>query len=676
MSPLSDGRQETGGTWKQSLSSEGDTGPSPRTSGMAMKPPALQRQSSIVIPSMVPTQEVLQNLSRYRSDSGQGRQDCHSVEHMESDEETLILGQRVISNQENSDGSIAITYDDISLIPSPFLLSAPQTQPFYSTTPTTRAESVAATTRAESVAALRDERRITPPSRANLPAYNANVTLASAAAARKPTAKETKGKEGTKDEIDDEDSDPIMDFDDTDDDRDKGKEVEVCKEQDPDPIVSTLDPPFLPPTTGAGNLRSPSRRFVLPVGATGKSNIGPRGQHHQQQGNLKDSPNGRKLRPASMVPQPIPPPFLHVQQQPWSPRSRGNGKGAVSPTQKLVKARQGMVSNIPPGSPPSTTNGADSSAGKKTPTRSVSAIGRSLRNIIPPAPLGPQLLQIAKDEQDMEHERKRRRLEKSKAVEQEIDVAYLPQGDEMVSRGAPMSLLPASITKQILSTRPTDVFSSNSLVQTSRTSSTTAALVAIKQEPLTQIMAPQENVALDTPILTSEPLQPPAEIPLPGLVLEYASKLTPIDQIKWPPAKPGRFHIFGLIMSIGLEEQIVSKAGQGSTKRLLSVCDQSATSFKLDLWRERCRWGDLFRPGDVVLITGMSHLKSRFMARQDTIGHGAIEPMADNTKIVPNKVFSLVSGRSFQMFKRRSTDRKLQEIQAHGRGCQVSMVPL
>ncbi|KAF9364281.1 hypothetical protein BGX34_001988 [Mortierella sp. NVP85] len=203
----------------------------------------------------------------------------------------------------------------------------------------------------------------------------------------------------------------------------------------------------------------------------------------------------------------------------------------------------------------------------------------------------------------MEHERKRRRLEKSKAVEQEIDVAYLPQKDEVVSRIAPMSLLSAAITKKVPSTRPMDACSSNSLAPTSRISSTTTALVAIKQEPLTQIMAPQENAALDAPIPTSGPLQPPAEIPLPGLVLEYASKLTPIDQIKWPPAKPGRFHIFGLIMSIGLEEQIVSKAGQGSTKRLLSVCDQSATSFKLDLWRERCRWGDLVRPGDVVLIT-------------------------------------------------------------------------
>lgn len=42
----------------------------------------------------------------------------------------------------------------------------------------------------------------------------------------------------------------------------------------------------------------------------------------------------------------------------------------------------------------------------------------------------------------------------------------------------------------------------------------------------------------------------------------------------------------------------------GFQKVLVSVCDQSATSFKVVLWREKANWIYLLKPGDAVLFTG------------------------------------------------------------------------
>ncbi|KAF9963306.1 hypothetical protein BGZ65_004538 [Modicella reniformis] len=369
--------------------------------------------------------------------------------------------------------------------------------PFISTTPTTGPE--------PSVPPKR-EQSTTPPPRSTLPPYRATTAIHTMATTRTGTRTRTAARAATirkgekpKNVKDEEDPDPIMDFDDTDDDN-------VAKaskaEQKQKTIVSTFAP-----------TSPPGRRFVLPANSTATSHPGSRIHHQQQhQGNPPDSPSNRKLRPVSEIPPPIAPAFLQAQQQ-RSPKRRG-GSGPGSPPGKLNKTHLVSASGVAIGSSSTTVTGTDSPTGKKTPTKTVSAIGRSLINVQPPAPLGPQLLQIAKESKnDMEHVQKRRRLEeKDKAVDRDTNMAQL--------------------------------------------------------------------------------------------ILEHASKLTPIDQIKWPPAKPGRFHIFALIMYIGPEEQIVTKIGQSSSKRQLSICDQSATSFKLDLWKERCQWTSLFKTGDVVLITG------------------------------------------------------------------------
>ncbi|KAG0301691.1 Shieldin complex subunit 2 [Dissophora globulifera] len=119
---------------------------------------------------------------------------------------------------------------------------------------------------------------------------------------------------------------------------------------------------------------------------------------------------------------------------------------------------------------------------------------------------------------------------------------------------------------------------------------------------------------------TQELFEVPQVLPLPSLIAEYTPKLTPIDEIKWPPAKAGRFHIFALVLSIGPEEQITTKTGQGLEKRQLVVCDQSATSFKLELWRERCRWGDQIKIGDAILFTDVQVKEYRLKVTGNTSG--------------------------------------------------------
>ncbi|GJJ78800.1 hypothetical protein EMPS_11159 [Entomortierella parvispora] len=108
----------------------------------------------------------------------------------------------------------------------------------------------------------------------------------------------------------------------------------------------------------------------------------------------------------------------------------------------------------------------------------------------------------------------------------------------------------------------------------------------------------------------SEPISDKDRIPIPEDILEYAPKLTPIDQIKWAPVKEGRYHIFALVMAIEPMEVIAAKAYTSNSSRsfqkvLVSVCDQSTTSFKVVLWREKADWIYLFKPGDAVLFTDL-----------------------------------------------------------------------
>ncbi|KAG0267255.1 hypothetical protein BG011_007664 [Mortierella polycephala] len=82
-----------------------------------------------------------------------------------------------------------------------------------------------------------------------------------------------------------------------------------------------------------------------------------------------------------------------------------------------------------------------------------------------------------------------------------------------------------------------------------------------------------------------------------------------MDAIKWHPVKEGRFHVFGLVIYLGSVERMMSKTGpqngQVYGKLSMTVCDQSATSFKIILWRDKCRWVDVIKTGDVVLVTDL-----------------------------------------------------------------------
>ncbi|KAI1316100.1 hypothetical protein EDD11_010414 [Mortierella claussenii] len=118
-------------------------------------------------------------------------------------------------------------------------------------------------------------------------------------------------------------------------------------------------------------------------------------------------------------------------------------------------------------------------------------------------------------------------------------------------------------------------------------------------------------------------------IPLPSLVIQFAPKLTPIDVIKWPPEKTGRFHILVLVISIGAADKVVTKEQQRVISKCeLTVCDQSATSFKLNLWSNSCEWVEkqMFRAGDALLITDV-----RVKGYRQQTTRGAVEKISGGT---------------------------------------------
>ncbi|KAG0237198.1 Shieldin complex subunit 2 [Mortierella sp. GBA43] len=554
---------------------------------------------------MIPTQEVLENLTQYRSGS-------YTDDHTWEEEERITPGQRIDHDKESSlsisNGSMT-TYEDMSsILPSPLQFSGLETQPFLSTTSTARVEPP-----------VKGEQKRAPLPKPTLPSSVA-TTVRKKNAGRKSVARKKKNQ---KTETNDEDLDPIADFDS--DDSENGGNSNMDRDEDNEsgshagrisrPTVRAPSPPPHPPKTGDGSLRSPSRRFILPTSATTTSHSGIRGQ----QGNPPDSPSSRKLRPVSEIPKPILPTALQAQQWPGSPKRRGGNSDLGSPPRKSATDKHVMTSNGPIRQPPlPTAIGTKSPAEKRVfmRTKSITDLGRSLINALPPAPLGPQLLKIAKEyERDTDQERKRRRLEEGKATDHETDKTKPSQAKEKGAAEPPPSSLPAAadLIKRVLLSKPSPLLESKA----PKAPSVPMSPTRIKQEPLTQRRVPvQDTPRMEHP--ESPPL--PAEIPLPALIIEYASKLTPIDQIKWPPAKTGQFHVFALVISIGPEEEIITKAGQGTAKRSISICDQSATSFKLDLWRERCQWADHFKTGDVVLISDVQTKEYRQKVTGNTSG--------------------------------------------------------
>ncbi|KAF9568616.1 hypothetical protein EC968_002879 [Mortierella alpina] len=480
------------------------------SSRSARQPPLLKREESDIIPTSIPTQEVLQNLGRYRSSrSGD------------------------VEEEQGHDSSSP------ELPPSPELPRSPpirQRPPLVLSSPTRKART------------------------APLPP----APLATAV-----------------------EDDPIMDFDDDDEENLSNMKQETgvmddsiqtlsvgsfsSLSSDPQQNVSENAHSVVPPP------QSPTGKFILPA----ISYQAARSVH------IPPPSPSKRLRPVSEVPQPIAP--AHLQQQtPTSPR-RGHG----SPSRRQPKVRR--TNAIQPVIPKPAI-----ARSPTTPTRRVSDIGKSLRVLQPPAPLGPRLLEIAAEERLMQEEQEEQRelyhVHKQKHH----------RTRQMAQQTGTDLRLPAS-----------PAFDVSPFCESSSTStaSTKEPIKVKKEEPLTQshllrvIDEPQPDPDIAEPHVTDQQPRTPSPVVLPELILEHATKLTPIDRIKWSPAKEGRFHIFGLILSVSPVEQMMNKtgpqAGQTYGKRLITMCDQSATSFKVFLWRDRCGWGDHFKPGDAVLFTDM-----------------------------------------------------------------------
>ncbi|KAG0026172.1 hypothetical protein BGZ81_006575 [Podila clonocystis] len=205
-----------------------------------------------------------------------------------------------------------------------------------------------------------------------------------------------------------------------------------------------------------------------------------------------------------------------------------------------------------------------------TPTKNGSALSRSFRfdlgcndalieSIRPPAPLGARLQQLRKS--------------KSKTVAEEIVI-----GDEIES-----TLTDDLVAKQTASSsRWGDVKRKRS------------------PSPLPLDLIPagsQQNTARTSPESMINTM------PLPIMILEQFPKVTSINQHNSIPAKPGRIHIFALVINIGPLEK--TKSGLNSSKVSMTVCDTSVASFKVNLWGKETRWADLIKAGDVVLMTNL-----------------------------------------------------------------------
>ncbi|KAF8980455.1 hypothetical protein BGZ46_004174 [Entomortierella lignicola] len=563
---------------------------------------SLRRDASLIIPSMIPTQEVLRNLNYYR---GNGMIQLNGDE----DEEERNNDNKNHSN--DSQDHVLSTHTD---------------------TPNSSTQSANTTL---------------TPRRVSASESSVSYQFSSPQPSRPPRALRTYSRKRAitpppppppvKLQSDGEDSDPIMDFDDS----DEGEggfgsgssltahQHSLSKAQLANPPHSTHQP-LVPP-------ESPSRRFIIPPATQPV-----RGNSHRQSSTAalrarreKPAPESpsKRLRPLSEIPRPVVPKHIQLQQSP-SKRSTSSNSSGSPRKQRTSKTN-----------PPS---GSASPSPSKTPSRAIGTTGFtpnmiSHKALRPPAALGPQLLQIASEitnncsEEDREQEEQdtlvRRRWKKNtEPVVADQDSLFLddtgmalmtsdffsePQmgSPEIEPKPEPLSPTSSSIlgkgSRKDVSESPFWVPNSptisssktTGLVRVKKEESLTLALTVSKKELAEEPMMPQQSLQRrEKQPIKEQPL--PSEIPLPSLVLEYTPKLTPLDHIKWPPAKVGRFHILVLVIFINPEEQVVTKKGETVAKREINVCDQSATSFKLNLWGDCCKWADTqFKVGDAILIT-------------------------------------------------------------------------
>ncbi|KAF9431996.1 hypothetical protein BGZ76_011424 [Entomortierella beljakovae] len=561
--------------------------------------------SSPIIPSMIPTQEVLENIGFYRGD-GKVRLEGYNNEN--EGKATECYNNSISAQLNNRDITIpAHSTELLSTVQPTSLPSTPKK--------TTLGSNSTDLTPTGSPPILRTYSRKHP---ITSPQHKPKMAI--------------------------EEFDPIMDFDDSE------EEGDLIKEQGLDVNPSTSR------TSASSQTRklvspygSLSRRFILPIttqpASDRSNNSTPQSARLSGERHPPESPS-KRLRPLSDIHKPIISAHLHTQGSP----SRKNG--TVSPRNsprntRILQTNSKSVVSPRPLKPLS--KAMPSMIGKST-----TQVPKALR---PPPALGPQLMKIAnairngidleEDEYEAEETLIRKRSVKGNdqslpghspqsssynkpalgiadliVSHESAELSHrLESGQAEIELLAPQKFKPAMKLKEVASKSPFIV--SNTI--TPRPPKARNTVHFKKEEPLTPVLGIPEMLqeeALsdnDTPARSNQaershkilelqeqeefPLAS-SEIPLPSLVLEYIPKLTPLDHIKWPPAKAGRFHIFGLVIFVGPEEQVVTKMGQNTSKREITLCDHSATSFKLNLWGECCKWADShFGTGDAVLIT-------------------------------------------------------------------------
>ncbi|KAG0008303.1 hypothetical protein BGZ80_003602 [Entomortierella chlamydospora] len=594
--------------------------------------PSLKRDASLIIPSMIPTQEVLQNLNLYR-DNGmiQLGGDEDEIDD-DIDSEDYHHSNHSPHSRNSDNGFVPSTYNDPDPVIQPNISKAKGATPL-------------------------------PPSSSGPSLFLRTYPRKRALSPRRAQAK-----------LEAEDSDPIIDFDESDEDEELLHRTLPVSPHRPSKSLQGRSPqspqlrrPLIP-------AESPSRRFIIPL-ATQPI----RGNRHSParassattvtrfggERPAPDSPS-KRLRPLSEIPRPIVPMHLQAQQSP----SRRNSSSGSSGSPRKQRAGQ-----LQPSSAVKSPSSRGMSTGMVVTTKS-SSMAKPPKAIQPPAALGPQLQQIANEmrnghageEQEQEEQeeeplvRRRKGMGEARVEHESLflsspGMALLTSNFNSEPYAGSPELGPIakkeSGINQILGEHSLPVSSSSSAMELKKealespfwvpgppaiSSSKTTGQVCIKrEESLTPVLARPEKVQkevsswtnlgaessntsrtpihqqklgqrADTPSLSDE-------IPLPGLILEFASKLTPLDHIKWPPAKVGRFHILGLVIFVNAEEKVVTKKGPTIAKREITICDQSATSFKLNLWAECCKWADCqFKAGDAVLITANSESTMSVMA--------------------------------------------------------------
>ncbi|KAF9187671.1 Shieldin complex subunit 2 [Haplosporangium sp. Z 767] len=601
---------------------------SPTTKNVARRP-YLKRDYSDIIPAAIPTQEVLQNPGRYRSVGPSSTQDWSQDLDKEIEE---------YEEENHEQDTTHSVYDDTSpVIPSltPARAIPPLSQP---------------------------KRRVGPSFQPQRPTLS-----------RAPEKPDVMSTAPTTIEVCDDD--PITDFDDSDD----GNGLKDRTREDKcEPIISTLSAlasPFRQQSLSRSPYQSPSRRIVHPL----MPNLPVRGSPTSP-----TSPS-KRLRPLSELVRPIvlPPNITQRNSSPVRARLSPRKQSKSRKTRSVYQPTASTATRPPVVSP-------------ATPTRSVSAIGRSIILEPPSAPLGPKLQQIAEEmmrerEQaaatagNMKHDSvKEQEQEEVQMEDLDIESSSLSSETETESSPSqspvsdpvsiPTALMdihvetPEARKRRLLAelaaaspwlplslpskSPPTPALATTSdigpicvpavMVSTLEPVSTRADVANVRKSDQESFLrqstsyatiseSSEMNKAVTHQLQPQPHPQPPFRsppqpqvvdiskqkcdgsssgmIPLPTLILEYASKLTPMDAIKWHPVKEGRFHVLGLVIYLGPVERMMSKTGpqtgQVYGKLSMTVCDQSTTSFKIILWRDKCQWVDEIKAGDVVLITDL-----------------------------------------------------------------------